>query len=115
METGQEEKTYRDEWESFKEYVSDTYDADDRNSIQEGGCVSGAAGRHIYYRDTCATYEKFSVAIWDKLTEEAENFGHKNALQFVGSFGGAEHVCTTETFENLLCWWAIETACNELA
>jgi len=47
------------------------------------------------------------------LNEEAESFGD-NIPQLIASFHGANNVCNSTTFENLLVWYAAEKVAFEV-
>ena len=43
--------------------IKDTYDFDTCKEIVKGGCVSGVATDHIYYKDTVAFFDKYEDEI----------------------------------------------------
>ena len=52
---------------------------------------------------------------WQMLWDSYEDFGHKNVLEMIASFGGAKDVSGMDQFKNLLCWYAIEERAHEIA
>jgi len=67
-----------------------------------------------YYDETGELYDKYSEEIWDALYEDTENFGNKNVLELIASFGGADDVGSDEQFKNLLVWYMAERTAREI-
>jgi len=99
---------------TIEKYIKETYDHDELENIVNNGCVSGAAGCHIYYVDTVAFYQEFDNQIWDMVYDASQDQGI-SSLEFIASLNGNKDVGCMEQLENLLCWYAIEeTACSIL-
>lgn len=98
---------------SFRAWMKANFDEGYLRDITERGAVVGFPGL-TYYKDTVALYDKFHDEIWEALYEDAESMGHKNILEMLGTFGGAENVGTDEQFKNLLVWYMAERVATEL-
>lgn len=98
-------KMYRDVMRAYP-------DKEARCDIMHYGGVSGAASRHIYYKDTCKWYERYKAEIWDLLWDCAEESGCENPCEFIATLGGVCDVGSSYQFENLLCWFAVEECCR---
>ena len=85
------------------------------SDLQQNGCVSGMVGCLIYYRDTCAFYEKHKEEIWDLLEECREMSGEKTIPAFIATLNGAEQVGSHDQLENLLAWFAFEETAARLS
>jgi hypothetical protein len=83
--------------------------------VLQYGCQSGMVHKLIYYDDTCQFYNQFGEQIWELLTKQAEQLGHANAVEMIGTFNGAKDVYTNEQFKNLLAWFAYEETARQIA
>uniref|UniRef100_A0A6M3L8J5 DUF7222 domain-containing protein n=1 Tax=viral metagenome TaxID=1070528 RepID=A0A6M3L8J5_9ZZZZ len=95
-----EDKEYRENW---------------LRDLLQHGCVSGLVGGLIYYNETTAFYNIHKDEIWEMAVEQAEDLGHKNALEMIGSFQGMETVSDCTTFENLMAWYGFEEMARKIA
>jgi hypothetical protein len=85
------------------------------SDLLKHGCQSGIVSELIYYKDTCDFYEGYEEEIWDLLEEQADSFGIKNILEFIGKLNGAKDVHNLEQFQNILAWFAYEETARLLA
>lgn len=67
-----------------------------------------------YYSDTVKIYEKFKEEIFEAITSDTEDFGHKNIYQFLGSFTVDYMPWDYTTFANQLTWYMAEKTAREL-
>ena len=74
--------------------------------VVQHGADAGYSG-FIYYKDTCAFYERNKEAIWELLDDDAQEQG-TTILAMLGSFAKADLVSDVDTFENLMAWYALE-------
>ena len=98
---------------SFRAWMKAHFDEGSLRDLAQYGAQSGFPGL-TYYKDTGALYDKFHDEIWEVLYEDAESMGHKNILEMLGTFGGAENVGTDDQFKNLLVWYMAERVAREL-
>ena len=98
--------------DSIEDWVRENISPSERKEVLEHGCVSGCVPDLIYYKDTCAFYEKYQEEIWDKLENTRVDMGLDSILHLVASFNG--HVGSDDQFRNLLAWWAVEETCFAL-
>lgn len=66
-----------------------------------------------YYSDTCRLYEHFSQEIWEALNEDADDMG-QTPLELLASFGGANNVTSSVTFQNLMVWYMAERTARQI-
>lgn len=69
------------------------------------GCVTGAVGGLIYYKDTVRFYEEHKDAIWELIFDMKAG---ESCLSFILSLNGANNVASDEQFKNLLAWFSFE-------
>ena len=97
---------------TFKEWMTKSFSNDEfRDMVKHG--VSGGFSGLIYYTETTALYQKYKEDIWEKLSDDAENYG-ESILKMIAIFSGAKNVCCAAHFENLLVWYAAEKLVHEL-
>ena len=80
--------------------------------ILRNGAASGFNG-FIYHSETIAFYDANEDAIWDALYNDAANLG-QTPMQMIASFATADQITDAMTFKNLLAWYALEHAANEI-
>lgn len=90
--------------------IRETLDADQIKDVAEHGADAGWPG-FTYYSDTCAFYEAHKEAIWDMLSNDADDQG-TSIMALIASFGGARDVGSADQLENLLAWYALENVCR---
>ena len=100
--------------DSIEDWVRKNISPSERKEVLEHGCVSGCVPDLIYYKDTCAFYEKYKEEIWQRLWDSWSDFGGDSVLHFIATFNGANDVGSDDQFRNLLAWWAVEETCLEL-
>lgn len=98
---------------TFKEFMGENYELSELRDIYKQGCIVGFGGL-TYYSDTCKTYDKFEEDIWELAVKQAEELGHDNVMQMIGTFNGAEHVYSPHTFKNLMVWYAAEEYARQI-
>jgi hypothetical protein len=80
--------------------------------IAEHGCDAGWSG-FIYYHDTTRFYDLNERIIWDALCDDAENLG-VSPMQMIAGFTIADQITDIASFKNVLAWYALERAANEI-
>lgn len=98
---------------TIKQYVLDNFSMDEIKDITEHGMVSGF-GALIYYKDTCAFHDEYEDEIWDMLEEDRINYGHSTILELIADFHGSKNVGSMDQFKNLLCWYSVESVCQQI-
>jgi len=98
---------------TFRAWLSANLDKGQLRDLAEQGAPMGFPGL-TYYKDTAALYDKFHEEIWSALDDDASGMGHKNILEMLGTFGGAENVENDVTFKNLLVWYMAERIAREV-
>jgi hypothetical protein len=68
-----------------------------------------------YTSDTVDIYNKFESEIWEELSQDAEEFGHKSVAEFVGTFRRNDMANDPDQFKNLLVWYMCEKVAHELS
>jgi hypothetical protein len=86
----------------------------ERRDVARHGADAGFSG-FIYYTETRAFYRRHQEAIWALLCREADDLGEPNVFAMIAHFNGAPSVTDAATFENLMCWYALEYVCREEA
>ena len=99
--------------ETFVDWMKKQFNKDTLYDIANNGCNGGFCGL-TYYQDTLALYDKFHDEIWEMLEKSYLDYGYKNALEMIASFGGAANVSNDEQFKNLLVWYAAENIARQL-
>jgi len=99
---------------NIKDWVMENISPSERKEVLEHGCVNGCVPQLIYYRDTCAFYDKHQNEIWDMLYDASNDYGSESVLHFIASFNGAKNVGSDDQLSNLLAWWAVEETCYQL-
>ena len=69
--------------------------------IATHGCQRGFP-KLTYYNETSLLYDTHEKEIWKMLSEDAENLGDGNILNFISSLNGSKNVDDEMTFKNLL-------------
>lgn len=80
------------------DFFNANFDDDERYYARTYGCAKSAIPGLIYYRDTCAIYERFKDDIWKLINE------HGGALVVID----ADDYRHPDTFENAMVWKAFE-------
>jgi hypothetical protein len=80
--------------------------------IADHGADAGWSG-FTYYHDTMRFYDLCEEIIWDALDKDADAFG-ESILQFIAGFRDAHQITDLDTFKNMLAWYALETAAQEI-
>jgi hypothetical protein len=93
--------------------VKRLYNKEERNDILEHGMSAGFSGL-IYYNETTRFYARHKSAIWDLLSDQAEELGEKNAFSLLANGNGADQAGSIEQAENYMVWYAVEVICREL-
>lgn len=60
---------------TFKQFIINSYDAQELQEIAEHGCASGCAHGLIYYSDTVKAYEEHKDSLHAMLQDYKDNFG----------------------------------------
>ena len=97
---------------TFRNWLVSQYNQDELRDLAERGAQDGFNGM-IYHSETSELYKKHYDEIWEMLQEDAEAQGITE-LQLIASFGGAEHACNKQKFENLLVWYAAERTAQKI-
>jgi hypothetical protein len=92
--------------------MKENYDLDTLKDIVEHGVSAGFPGLS-YYSDTCTLYELFKDEIWERLVDDADEFGYKNVYEFIATFNGA-NVGNCVQHENLLVWYMAERIAQDI-
>lgn len=74
------------------------FDDEDRRCAREYGCALTGIRGLIYYKETCAIYEKFKEDIWTLINE------HGGPSRLINANDFRHPVC----FENAMVWKAFE-------
>jgi len=82
------------------------------SDIARGGADAGWHG-FTYYYDTIKFHDENEDDIWDSLSDDADEMGAKNVMEFIASFNGAKNVHDMGQLKNLLAWYALESYANE--
>jgi hypothetical protein len=92
--------------QNFKQWMKDTYDREELETIAQHGCQSGVGGM-IYYSETCALYDKHAEEMHDMIYEYKENFGDfpQYIIEELGCFTG---------FKNAVVWLCAEMIAQEM-
>lgn len=99
---------------TIKQYILENYDMTEISQIAEEGCVSGCASTLIYYTDTCAFHDEYENEIWDMLEDERQNQGYDSIMELIANFNGTKNVGSMDQFKNLLCWYSVESVCQQI-
>ena len=89
----------------------------DDDQIREAGEHGADAGwpGFTYTGDAAGFYRSHSDLIDEMLVDEAEDFGYSNVAALVAAFSRADMCDTRDGHDNLLAWYALETAGRYLA
>lgn len=87
--------------------------SENATDIAQYGADAGYGGI-TYYEECVELYNHFETEIWDMLTEESENFGYKNPMEFVATFNRSDMTNDPDQFKNLLVWYACERVAREI-
>jgi hypothetical protein len=98
---------------TIKQYVLDNFETHEIKQITEHGMVSGF-GQLIYYTDTCAFHDEYETEIWNMLEEERLDCGYDTIMELIANFNGSKHVGSMNQFKNLLCWYSVESVCQQI-
>jgi hypothetical protein len=81
-------------------------------SIRDAGNHGADAGFGGFtYTTDAAEFTDANEQLLDALLQEdAEQFGHKNVAEFVGTFGRADMTDTLDGYKCLIAWYALEAA-----
>ena len=79
--------------------------------IRQAGLHGADAGwsGFTYTSDGSEFFRNNDEVILELLVEDANQFGHANVPEFVGTFGRADMADTRDGYECLLAWYALET------
>ncbi len=97
---------------TIKQYILDNLELETIKDVVKHGC-SGGIGGFIYYRETMTFHDEHEAEIWDMLYEDAKDQG-LTIMELIASFNSQKNVGSMEQFKNLLCWYAVERACDEI-
>jgi hypothetical protein len=88
----------------------------ERDEVIEAGKYGADAGwpGFTYTTDAAAFTAKHRSDIWEMLSEDADEYGHKSVLEFVGSFTRADMADTPDGLDNLLAWYVLESVGHAL-
>lgn len=81
--------------------------------LSYGGCSSGMVSSLIYYSETTRFYGTYKEEIWELAEEQAQELGHKNALEMISNFNGYRDGATQ--FENIMAWYSFEETARSVA
>ena len=93
---------------SFKQWLKDTYDREELQEIAEHGCASGVAGGMIYYRETCALYDKYAEELHAVLGNYLDLTGEQLPSYISGYLGDLTG------FKNAMVWFVAEVYAQEM-
>lgn len=79
--------------------------------IAQHGADGGFHG-FIYYRETVKFHDENEDLLWQNLEDDAKDFGHNSAMEFIGTFKTEASDITT--LKNLIAWYAAEKVAFEL-
>ena len=91
---------------TFTDWIFKHFDRGTLKDIVNFGCQCGFPGLTMY-RETTALYNQYKDDIWAILYQDAESLGY-SVPELIASFGGAKNICNSDSFENLLVWYAAE-------
>ena len=96
-----------EKFNSFKEFMENTYDQDDLKAIAEHGCANYAPHGMIYYTETASLYNEFSGDLHKIIDEYKENFGEfpQYIIDNLGDSG---------QFFNAVVWFCAEYLAQEM-
>lgn len=83
---------------------------DQRHDVYTHGADSGWPG-FSYTSDCVRFYNRHETAIWELLSDDAENMG-ESIPQFIAGFRRVDMAYSGDGFKNLLTWYALETICR---
>jgi hypothetical protein len=92
------------------------YDGDPCGPLRDlfhGGCQSGMVSGLVYYKDTCKFYRQHKADIWELILDRAEEYGSKNAFEFLAGLNHNEPG-SVEQVENFLAWLGFEEAARNI-
>jgi len=92
-------------YNTFKQWLSDTYTDDDLYNIYHSGCVSGVSGM-IYYNETIELYDAFADDMHDILSEYKDMTGEMP--EYV-----VKHLDHATGFKNAVVWFCAEWLADE--
>ncbi len=92
---------------SFKEFMENTYDQDDLKAIAEHGCANYAPHGMIYYTETAELYHEFSGDLHMIIDEYKDNFG-KFPQYIIDNLGDSGQ------FFNAVVWFCAEYLAQEM-
>lgn len=91
---------------TFTDWILKQFDRETLADIAKFGCQCGFSGITMY-RETIALYRRYKDDIWNMLYQDAESFGY-SIPELIATFGGAKNITNSDSFENLLVWYAAE-------
>ncbi|HDY88034.1 MAG TPA: hypothetical protein ENH82_07985 [bacterium] len=98
---------------TFKEWMEKQYDKQELKDMIEHGVDGGFSGL-IYYSETVELFEEHKEEIFDKLVEQAEEFGHANVYEMLGTFYKDHMPGNYSQFANQLVWYMAEETAREI-
>jgi len=82
--------------------------------VIEHGMEGGIVSELIYYRDTVKFYDHFSKDIWSMLEDSTLSYGADGIIAYINHFHNVDNIWSETQFKNMLAWWAVETACQDM-
>jgi hypothetical protein len=98
---------------TFQEWLTDTLDEDQIKDLAEHGADAGWPGL-TYTSDCVKLHDEFEEEIWNRLANDAAEFGHESVAEFVGTFNRKDMASDPDQFKNLLVWYMAETIAHEI-
>ena len=93
-----------------KHWYDENHFFDTMRDITNHGASTGFHG-FIYYHETCDFYDANQELIWEAICDDAEAFG-QTPIQVID--GQAQYINSEMSLKNVLAWYALERAANEV-
>jgi hypothetical protein len=92
--------------QTFKQWIKDTYEADQIEDIQRHGCEGGVSGM-IYYTETTALYDQYADEMHEVIGELTDQIGFipEYVTRYIGSVA---------QFKNAIVWVVAEWYAGEI-
>lgn len=85
---------------------------EDFEQVAKTGC-QGGVGSLIYYTETNSIYEQHKDEIWAIAEQMADDMG-VTTIELVASFSNSNVINCSNTFNQVLVWFAVETICQQV-
>ena len=92
---------------TFKQWMSEQYEAEELKDIANNGCANVAPGGMIYYTETAAIYDQYAEELHRAYGDYVSEIGEPVAYV-------VENMGEVSMFKNALVWFVAELYAQEL-